>query len=338
MKKMIAMLLTLTLALTALCGLALAEEKTTFKIGICNYVDHASLNQIVASLKEQLEAVAAEKGVTFEILDDNANADGSVMQQIITNFIAEDVDLMVGVATPVAMTMQGMTEDNQIPVVFAAVSDPLAVSLVDSLEAPGANITGTSDYLNTDAIIELIFAANPDAKNIALLYDLGQDASTTPIAAAKALLDAKGVSYKEYNGSNQQEVILAADAIIADGADAIFTPTDNTIMDAELAIAEKLAEAKIPHYTGADSFALNGAFLGFGVDYAELGKETANIAVEILVNGAAPAQTPVKLFDNGIATINTETAEAIGIDYDTVAEAFKPFCTVVQPITTAENF
>ena len=338
MKKILSMMTALVLILTSLCTFALAEEKTSFKIGICNYVDHASLNQIVASLKEQLAAIEAERNVTFEILDDNANADGSVMQQIISNFIAEDVDLMVGVATPVAMTMQGMTEDNGIPVVFAAVSDPLAVSLVESLEAPGANITGTSDYLNTDAIIELIFAANPDAKNIALLYDLGQDASTTPIAAAKALLDAKGVSYREYNGSNQQEVILAADAIIADGADAVFTPTDNTIMDAELAIAEKLAEAKIPHYTGADSFALNGAFLGFGVDYAELGKETANTVVEILVDGADPAATPVKTFDNGIATVNTETAEAIGIDYDAVAEAFQPFCTVVQPITTAENF
>lgn len=338
MKKILSMMTALVLILTSLCSFALAEEKTSFKIGICNYVDHASLNQIVASLKEQLAAIEAERNVTFEILDDNANADGSVMQQIISNFIAEDVDLMVGVATPVAMTMQGMTEDNGIPVVFAAVSDPLAVSLVESLEAPGANITGTSDYLNTDAIIELIFAANPDAKNIALLYDLGQDASTTPIAAAKALLDAKGVSYREYNGSNQQEVILAADAIIADGADAVFTPTDNTIMDAELAIAEKLAEAKIPHYTGADSFALNGAFLGFGVDYAELGKETANTVVEILVDGADPAATPVKTFDNGIATVNTETAEAIGIDYDAVAEAFQPFCTVVQPITTAENF
>lgn len=338
MKKILSMMTALVLILTSLCSFALAEEKTSFKIGICNYVDHASLNQIVASLKEQLAAIEADRNVTFEILDDNANADGSVMQQIISNFIAEDVDLMVGVATPVAMTMQGMTEDNGIPVVFAAVSDPLAVSLVESLEAPGANITGTSDYLNTDAIIELIFAANPEAKNIALLYDLGQDASTTPIAAAKALLDAKGVSYREYNGSNQQEVILAADAIIADGADAVFTPTDNTIMDAELAIAEKLAEAKIPHYTGADSFALNGAFLGFGVDYAELGKETANTVVEILVDGADPAVTPVKTFDNGIATVNTETAEAIGIDYDAVAEAFQPFCTVVQPITTAENF
>ena len=338
MKKMFAMLVALTLALTAVCGLALAEETKTYKIGVCNYVDHASLNQIVASLKDQLAAAAEEKGVTFEILDDNANADGSVMQQIISNFIAEDVDLMVGVATPVAMTMQGMTEDNQIPVVFAAVSDPLAVNLVDSLEAPGANITGTSDYLNTDAIIELIFAANPDAKNIALLYDLGQDSSATPIAAAKKLLDEKGVSYKEYNGSNQQEVIMAADAIIADEMDAVFTPTDNTIMDAELAIAEKLAEAKIPHYAGADSFALNGGFLGFGVDYAELGKETANMIVNILVDGADVAATPVKLFDNGIATVNTETAAAIGFDYDTVAAAFQPYCTVVQPITTAENF
>jgi putative ABC transport system substrate-binding protein len=260
------------------------------------------------------------------------------MQQIISNFIAEEVDLMVGVATPVAMTMQGMTEDQPIPVVFAAVSDPLAVELVSSLEEPGANITGTSDYLNTDAVIELIFAANPAAKNIALLYDAGQDASATPIAAAKALLEAKGVSYREYNGSNQQEVILAADAIIADGADAVFTPTDNTIMDAELAIAEKFAEAKIPHYAGADSFALNGAFLGFGVDYAELGRATADTAAAILLDGADPAKTPVRMFDNGIATINTDTAAAVGIDYETAAAAFAPFCTLVQPIATAENF
>ncbi len=337
MKKMTSILAALVLALTALCGISLAEEKT-YTVGICNYVDHASLNQIVSSLKERLAAVAEERGVTIRILDDNANADGSVMQQIISNFIAEEVDLMVGVATPVAMTMQGMTEDNGIPVVFAAVSDPLAVKLVETLEEPGANITGTSDYLNTDAIIELIFAANPGAKNIALLFDAGQDASATPIAAAKALLDAKGVSYKEYNGSSQQEVILAADAIIADGADAVFTPTDNTIMDAELAIAEKLAEAKIPHYAGADSFALNGAFLGFGVDYAELGRETANTVAAILLDGADPAKTPVKTFDNGIATVNTETAEAIGIDYEAAAAAFAPFCTVVQPITTAENF
>ena len=109
-------------------------------------------------------------------------------------------------------------------------------------------------------------------------------------------------------------------------------------MNAELAIYEIFAEAGIPHYTGADSFALNGAFLGYGVDYANLGVETGNMIADILLNGLNPGEVPVKTFDNGTATVNTETCAAIGLDYDTVAEAFAPFCTKVQPITTAESF
>ncbi len=265
MKKIICTIV----ALALLLGMAAMAESTTYKVGICNYVDDASLNQIVENIQARLEAIGQEKGVTFEVNYDNGNADNSVIQQIISNFIADQVDLMVGVATPVAMQMQGMTEDNGIPVVFAAVSDPLSAELVESLEAPGANITGTSDYLDTSAVLNLIFAANPDAKTVGLLYDVGQDASTTPIAEAKAFLEEKGVAYREYTGTNVSEVQLAAQAAVADGVDAIFTPTDNTIMTAELSIYETLAEAGIPHYTGADSFALNGAFLGYGVDYAK---------------------------------------------------------------------
>ena len=340
MKKVTAMLLTLVM-IFSLFSFACAEAdgtKTAFKIGICNFVDDASLNQIIKNIRERLDEIATEKGVTFEILEDNCNLDGSVMQQIISNFIAEETDLMVGVATPVAMTMQGMTEDNQIPVVFAAVSDPLGAGLVESLETPGANITGTSDYLDTGAVLNLIFAANPDVKKIGLLYNPSEDASTAPIAAAKKLLADKGVEIKEYTGTNASEVMMAAEAIINDGMDAVFTPTDNTIMSAELSIYEKLAEAKIPHYTGADSFALNGAFLGYGVDYANLGRETADMIAAILVDGASPAETAVKTFDNGTATINTETCAAIGFDLETIKAAFAPFCTQVNEITTAESF
>ena len=245
---------------------------------------------------------------------------------------------MVGVATPVALTMQGMTEENGIPVVFAAVSDPVGAGLVQSLEAPGANITGTSDYLDAAAVLSLIFAANPDAKKIALLYNPSEDASTAPIAAAKEILGAKGVEVKEYMGTNAAEVMQAVDAIVSDEMDAVFTPTDNTIMSAELSIYEDLAAAKIPHYTGADSFALNGAFLGYGVDYANLGRETGDMIAEILLNGAKPAETAVKTFDNGTATVNTETCAAVGFDFETIKEVFAPFCTQVKEIKTAESF
>ena len=310
----------------------------TFKIGLCNYVDDASLNQIVENIQTQLAAIGEQNGVTFEVEYDNCNADANVLAQIISNFKADGVDLMIGVATPVAISMQAETEGTDIPVVFSAVSDPISCGLVASLDAPGANITGTSDALDTSAVLNLIFAANPDAADIGLLYNVGQDSSATPIADAKAYLDAKGVSYKEYTGTTVDEVILAAQAAVADGVDAIFTPTDNTVMTAELSIYEMFAEAGIPQYTGADSFALNGAFLGYGVDYANLGVETANMVADILVNGKNPAELPVMTFDNGTATVNTETCAALGLDYDQIAEIFAPYCTKVQPIQTAEAF
>lgn len=311
---------------------------TSYTIGICNYVDDASLNQIVENINARLAEIESEQGITINVKYDNCNADANVMNQIIANFAADNVDLMVGVATPVAMAMQSATEDSKTPVVFAAVSDPVGAGLVASLEEPGSNVTGSSDNLDTNSVMNLIFAQNPDAKKIGLLYDIGQDSSTAAIEHAKAYLDDKGVEYVERTATTAEEVALAAQALVSDGVDAVFTPTDNTIMKAELAIYETFADAGIPHYTGADSFALNGAFLGYGVDYANLGRETADMIASILTEGKDPATTPVITFDNGTATVNTEICEKLGLDFDTVSEAFAPYCTRVEEITTAESF
>ncbi|MFR8207776.1 ABC transporter substrate-binding protein [Hominenteromicrobium sp.] len=310
----------------------------SYTIGICNYVDDASLNQIVENINARLAEIESEQGITINVKYDNCNADANVMNQIIANFAADNVDLMVGVATPVAMAMQSATEDSKTPVVFAAVSDPVGAGLVASLEEPGSNVTGSSDNLDTNSVMNLIFAQNPDAKKIGLLYDVGQDSSTAAIEHAKAYLDDKGVEYVERTATTAEEVALAAQALVSDGVDAVFTPTDNTIMKAELAIYETFADAGIPHYTGADSFALNGAFLGYGVDYANLGRETADMIASILTEGKDPATTPVITFDNGTATVNTEICEKLGLDFDTVSEAFAPYCTRVEEITTAESF
>ena len=317
-----------------------SEESSgaSYTIGICNYVDDASLNQIVENINARLAEIESEQGITINVKYDNCNADANVMNQIIANFAADNVDLMVGVATPVAMAMQSATEDSKTPVVFAAVSDPVGAGLVASLEEPGSNVTGSSDNLDTNSVMNLIFAQNPDAKKIGLLYDVGQDSSTAAIEHAKAYLDDKGVEYVERTATTAEEVALAAQALVSDGVDAVFTPTDNTIMKAELAIYETFADAGIPHYTGAESFALNGAFLGYGVDYANLGRETADMIASILTEGKDPATTPVITFDNGTATVNTEICEKLGLDFDTVSEAFAPYCTRVEEITTAESF
>ena len=314
------------------------EEEKTITIGICNYVDDASLNQIVDNINRRLDELNTKNGTSIEILYDNANADANVMRQIISNFISKDVDLMVGIATPVALDMQAMTEDNQIPVIFAAVSDPLAAGLVDTLETPGHNITGTSDFLNTDALMKLIVAQNPDIKKVGLLYDAGQDASTNPIKDAKAFLDANGIAYVEKTGTNVDEIKLAASALISEKVEAIFTPTDNTVMTAELSIYEQIADAGILHYTGADSFALNGAFLGYGVDYANLGRETADMIYDVLFNGKEVSSYAVRTFDNGTATINEDIIEVLGLNFEELKTVFAPYCTAIETIKTAESF
>lgn len=318
---------------TASCG---GDQRAVFKVGIVQFVDDASLNQIESAIEKELDAKAAELGVTFDYSDYtyNGQADATVLNQIASELVASEVDVIVPIATPAAMIMQNATEDNQIPVVFSAVSDPVGAGLAASMDAPGSNITGTSDALNTEAVMDLIFAANPEIKKLGLLYSKSEDASKAPVEAAKAYCEEKGVEVVEKTGTTNDEVSFAADALIAGGAEAVFTPTDNTIMTAELAIYEKFIDAGVPHYCGADSFALNGAFLGYGVNYEELGTATADMVVEILVNGADPASTAVVTLDNGIATVNTETAEAIGLDYSMFAD----MCAELKEIVTAEEF
>ena len=313
-----------------------AAEGTVYKVGIVKYVDDASLDQIEAAIQAELDAKGQELGVTFDYADytKNGQADSTTLNQIASDLVADNVDVIIPIATPAALIMQTATEENQIPVVFSAVSDPVSAGLVDSLDAPGSNVTGTSDALNVEAVIDLMLAANPDMKKLGLLYDQGQDSSKSAIASAEAYCKEKGIEVVEKTGTTNDEVALAADALIAAGVDAVFTPTDNTVMTAELAIYEKFVDAKIPHYAGADSFALNGAFCGYGVNYVTLGTATADIVVDILVNGADPAATPVQIMSSGIAMVNTETAEAIGLDYS----AFNDLCEEVKETVTQESF
>ena len=326
-------------ALSTALGMSACAEGTEYKVGVVKFMDHASLNQIEDNIDAQLDKLSEENGVVYNYKDYtyDGEGDGSVLNQIASSLVADNVDIIIAIATPAVQVMQAATEDSGIPIIFSAVTDPVGAGLAASMEAPGANITGTSDALNTESIMNLIFAQNPDTDYVGLLYSKSEDSSTQPIAEAKAFLDEKGVKYIEKTGTNPDEVSSAADALIAEGVDAVFTPTDNTVMNAELAIFEKLAEAGIPHYCGADSFALNGAFCGFGVNYAILGAATADMAAAVL-GGEDPATMAVQTFENGIATVNTETAALLGKDMDAVKEAFGPFCSEIVETQTAENF
>ena len=301
-------------------------DGATYKVAVIKQMDHASLDEIANAITARLDEIAAENGVTIEYDVTSGQGDQSVLRQLADQAIADGVDAIIPIATTAAQVAAVSAEETQTPVVFAAISDPAAAELT------GIDyVTGTSDALDTGLIMDMIFTQNPDASKIGLLYSLSEANSVTPIADAKAYLDEKGVSYVEATANTNDEVIAAASSLIADGVDAIFTPTDNIIMAAELAIYEDLIEAGIPHYTGADSFVRNGAYATCGVNYTDLGAQTADLAYDAMTNGM-DAMEDFYQVAGGIITVNTETADGLGLDYS----VFASMGTLV-PVTTTED-
>lgn len=303
-----------------------ANAGATYKVAVVKQMDHASLDEIANAVEEKLDAIAAKNGVTIEYETYSGQGDQSTLTQIGTQAVADGVDAIIPIATLAAQVMATCAEDTQTPVVYAAISDPEAAELT------GIDyVTGTSDALNTTFIMDMMLAQNPDVQKVGLLYSQSEANSTKPIADAKAYLDEKGIAYEEKTANTNDEVITAASALIADDVDAVFTPTDNVIMAAELAIYENLAEAGIPHYTGADSFVRNGAFATCGVNYTDLGHQTADLAYDAMTKGMDDLED-YYLMDGGIITVNTETAAALGIDYS----VFNDMGEVVEVTTTEE--
>ena len=223
-------------------------------------------------------------------------------------------------------------------IVFSAVTDPVGAGLVDDLKKPGGRITGTSDAPDAERALELLFALNPWCRSVGLLYDEQEASSDAAIGQARALLAEKGVRCVEKTGSTKEAITAAAAELVSAGVGAVFTPTDNTVMSAETEIAQRLSKSRVGHYTLADAFALNGAFIGFGADYAALGRATADLAAGILVDGKDPAETPVQVFDAGILTVNTDTAKRLGYTTERIESALEDESVEVRELTTHAAF
>ena len=297
-----------------------------YTVAIIKQMDHASLDEIAAAIEARLDEIAAENGVTITYTTTSGQGDQTTLMQLADQAIADGVDAIIPIATTAAQVAAVSAEDSQTPVVYAAISDPATASLT------GIDyVTGTSDALNTAYILDMMLAADPEVENVGLLYSLSEPNSATPIEEAKAYLDEKGIAYTEQTANTNDEVVAAASALIAAGVDAIFTPTDNVIMAAELAIYEDLANAGIPHYTGADSFVRNGAFATCGVNYTDLGAETADLAYQAITQGMDGMEDYYRM-DGGIITVNTETAAALNIDYS----VFESMGELVEVTTTEE--
>ena len=321
MKKLICVMLTILMIASLFAGCGAAADDGIYKIAIVQQLDHASLNEIRTAIEAELDKIAAEKGIAIEYKDFNGQNDSTVLNQIGAQVVSDGYDAIIPIATTAAQCMVTAAEGKNIPIIYAAVSDPAEAGLTGF-----DNVTGVSDALNTPQIMDMMLEINPDIQTVGLLYSNSEPNSITPIKEAKAYLDDKGIAYIEKTGNAADEVITAASALVG-RCDAVFTPTDNAIMNVAPTVAETLNAAGIPHYTGADSFVQAGSFTTCGVNYTELGTFAADMAMDILLGGDVPE---FHVMDGGIITVNTDTAKALNIDYSVFSSIGK-----IVEVTTA---
>jgi putative tryptophan/tyrosine transport system substrate-binding protein len=314
MKKIIALCLSLMMIfLVSACGVddKKSDNADTVTIGIVQIMEHASLNTIRDAIVDELKELGYVDGENCKIDCQQANGEASNVASILQSFEGEGADIIIAITTPCAQAAAPYSE--KIPVVFSAVTDPVAAEIVDSLESTGGNITGTSDALDITQILDFALTVTPDIENLGYLYNSGEANSVACLEKVKNYCESKNIVVKEAAVTNTSEVQLACENLCGD-VDAIFSPNDNTIAGAMSVVAQVANEAKIPVYVGADSMVKDGGLGTVGIEYTDLGKETARMAVSILKGDKVASEIPVKVFVEDLSIyVNTTTAKEIGV-------------------------
>ena len=313
MKKVTAILLVLSMVMMMLsgCGSKNAESgDEMFKVGIIQLMEHPSLDTIRESIIEGLEDEGYVEGKNLKIEYHNGQNDMSTMKNIAQTFVGDECDVIVAIATPAAQA--ALSETTEIPIVFAAITDPVGAGLVDSLDNPGGNVTGTSDEVSAEMIMNLAKDITPDFKTIGVLYNIGEDNSVSVVAQLKEYAGENGYKVIESTVTNTGEVQQAAQ-YLADKVDIVFSPIDNTVASSMAVATETFNNAGIPFYVSADSMVNDGGLATCGIDYTVLGRETAAMIADIL-EGADPAAIAVRKMSEMSVYVNKETAKALNIE------------------------
>lgn len=315
MKKAIAVVLTMILAAALLtgCGGGTQDENQgndMLKVGILQLMEHPSLNTIRESIVEGLAEEGYTEGENIEIDYKNGQNDMTNMKTIAQTFVSGGCDVIVAIATPAAQAV--LSETTEIPIIFAAVTDPVDAGLVDDMNMPGGNVSGTSDEVSAEAIIELAKEITPGFKTIGALYSAGEDNSDSVIQGLTEYAQKNGYKLVESTVTNTSEVQQAAQ-YLADKADIVYSPIDNTIASAMAVATEVFNNAQVPFYVSADSMVQDGGLATYGIDYTVLGKETAKMVAAVLGGSDTAAMPVVKMSDMQVY-VNTATAAALGIE------------------------
>lgn len=298
------------LTITMITGCGGQNNEDLKEVAIIQYVEHTSLDTIKKAFDKQMGELGYKQGENINYTFKNAQGDSNTAPSIIQGFQSGKKDCVVAIATPVAMSAAVMAKNT--PVVFAAVTDPISAGLTSSLEKPDKNITGTSDEIQVEKILEKALEINPELKTLGVIYNKAEVNSVTNIEKAKSFCDKNNISLVEGTITAVNEVQSAID-VLASKSDAIFAPNDNMVASAMDMVSTACAKAKVPLYVGADSMVQDGGFLSVGINYDDLGKETANMVDKIL-KGEKVENIPVKIFKDDLSIyVNKKILSELGI-------------------------
>ena len=315
MKKLLCAALALTSALSlAACGQSAStassqgeSEGVTYKIGISQYGEHASLDNCREGFLEGLRQAGLVEGENLEVMYENAHFDDDMTTQIGETFSAANVDMMVGIATNSAVACYNAAEDKDIPVIFTAITDPVGAHL-DS-----GNITGTSDVLPVEGQLQLIRALQPEAKTIGIIYTTSEANSVYSVGVYEEMAADYGFTIESIGVAAQEEVTQAVDTLLSRGVDCLSNLTDNNVVGVLPAILEKTDAAGVPVYGSEIEQVKNGCVAGAGLDYVQLGIQTGLMAAKILKGEAACQDLPYEIIENYGLYINSDALNALGI-------------------------
>ncbi|HEX3039261.1 MAG TPA: ABC transporter substrate-binding protein [Caproiciproducens sp.] len=330
MKKVIAILLAGAMALSAAAcsaggsapaassasaagnGAASAVSQKQIKIGVVQLVEHPALDAAYKGFVDGLKKEGYEDGKNIKISYENAQGEQANCQTIANKLVSEKSDLILAIATPAAQAVANTTKD--IPILVTAVTDPASSKLVASNEAPGGNVTGTSDLTPVDEQIKLLKQIVPSAKKVGLLYCSSEANSKFQVDIAKKSITAQGMESVEATVSNSNEIQQVTQSL-AGKVNAIYIPTDNMLAAGMATVSMVTQPAKIPVIVGESGMIKNGGLATYGINYYNLGLLTAKQAVKILKDGAKPATMPIEYSKNCDLTLSTDVAAKIGITF-----------------------
>ncbi len=312
MKKKFAVLMMMGLVVSSMILPVSAEEGDTYKIGVCQLMEHTALDAAYEGFLEGLKEAGYEEGVNLEIDMNNAQGDQSNCATIAAKLKNEDCDLVLAIATQAAQACANEITDT--PIVITAVTDPAESGLVDSNEAPGANLTGTSDLTPVASQIAMIQKLVPDAKTVGVFYNSSETNSKLQADMAIEAGEELGYTMETYTVSATNEIQQVMESMVGK-VDALYIPTDNMLASNMPTVALVANPAKIPVICGESGMVENGGLITNGINYHDLGVLTGQQAAKIL-EGADPAEMPIEYCDESsyTYTINEDTAAEIGIE------------------------